>query len=220
MKPNVAITRDAQGHEQRTFGTRLELRAAENEFVIHGTAAAYGVRSSLIGGQFYEQIARGAFSDSLRDDDICCSFNHDLNQLLGRKKAGTLTLRDTQNGLEFSCQLDRSNPVHQAVYALIKRGDVDGCSFAFTVPDGGDTWDTEDRILIRTLKRVKLFELGPVVQPAYPQGTSVGARAERRRSDYVPASEWRAAAQAKLAQLDDAYRRTLCAQLGHEIEGK
>jgi phage head maturation protease len=114
--------------------------------------------------------------------------------------------------------LDRSNPVHQTVYSAIKRGDVDGCSFAFTVPEGGDTWEENGGTILRTLKRVKLFELGPVLWPAYPAGTSVGARAERR-SDYLlrNTDNWRARAIAKLHRIDTEYQRQRCAAIGRQI---
>lgn len=213
MKPNVKITRTADGKEQRSFSGVLELRAAESEFAIGGTAAAYNVRSAPIGGEFVEQIAPGAFSASLSSDDIVCCFNHDFNQLLGRKSSGTLKLSDSAEGLQFRCQLDRSNPTHQSVYASVKRGDLNGCSFQFTVQD--DDWHQDGRTILRTLKKVKLFELGPVVFPAYPQGTSVGARAERR-SDYV-VSDWRAQQLSKLHAVDARYHQQLAEVIGRQI---
>jgi HK97 family phage prohead protease len=231
MKPEIKITRNANGQELRRI-SNMSLRAIDDEndneddFAIEGNAVAYNVRSSLIGGQFYEVVAPGAFSDTLRADDQVCCFNHDANQILGRKKSGTLTLRDGNDGLRFRCALDRSNPVHQAVHASIKRGDVDGCSFQFNVPADGDTWEENSGIPVRTLKRVKLFELGPVVFPAYTQ-TSVGARAEQR-ADYVLQPDWRGDVLAKLRRIDaqynahqDAQRRSQCEQIAKEIaEGK
>ena len=186
MKPDIKITRTADGKESRSFAG-VELRAAENQFAITGIAAGYNVKSANLGG-FIEQIAPGAFSDSLRADDQVCCFNHDPNQILGRKKSGTLTLTDSAAGLTFRCALDRSNPVHQSVYSAIQRGDVDGCSFAFSVPPDGDTWEENGGLPLRTLRKVRLAELGPVVFPAYPVGTSVGARAEQR-SNYTLAPD-------------------------------
>jgi HK97 family phage prohead protease len=207
----------------------LELRANESEFALSCVAVAYNVRSAPIGGMFFEQIARGAFTDTLRNDDQVCFFNHDRNQILGRKKSGTLTVEDSPTGLQFRCQLDRQNPAHQSVYAAIKRGDVDGCSFQFTVPEGGDDWQQEQgrAIPLRTVRKAKLDELGPVVWPAYTQGTSVGARSEQR-SEYVLAPDWRSEVLTKLRAIDtrydaqqDAHRRSLCAQIATEIaEGK
>ncbi len=191
MKPNITITRTADGKESRSFAG-VQLRA-ENAFAITGIAAAYNVKSSDLGG-FREIIAPGAFTDSLRADDQVCFFNHNPDQILGRKKSGTLTITDTDAGLSFRCMLDRSNPTHQSVYASIQRGDVEGCSFSFSILPDGDEWAEEQssKTVVRTLRKVKLFELGPVVFPAYPQGTSVGARAEQR-SNYVLGTDnaWR-----------------------------
>lgn len=225
MKPAIKITRRADGREQRSFSGSLELRADDgNEFSISGTAVAYNVRSAPIGGQFVEQVAPGAFTNTLRDDDQVCCFNHDANQILGRKKSGTLAVVDSPSDLRFRCQLDRSNPAHQSVYAAIKRGDVDGCSFAFTVDEGGDDWQEQsDRTILRTVHKAKLFELGPVVFPAYPRGTSVGARAEQR-SNYVLTADWRSDMLAKLRQIDakfdaqqDEHRRKMADLIAKEI---
>lgn len=207
------ITRTADGKEERSFSGTIELRAAEAEYAISGTAAAYNVRSAPIGGEFVEQIAVGAFSDSLRSDDIVCCFNHDFNQLLGRKSSGTLKLTDSAEGLQFRCQLDRANPTHQSVYASVKRGDLNGCSFQFSVQD--DDWKQDGATILRTLKKVKLFELGPVVFPAYPQGTSVGARAEQR-SNYV-LGDWRVQQLAKLHAVDAQYHQQVAEAIGRQI---
>lgn len=200
------ITRTADGKELRSFGSTLELRAADSDFSIGGMAVAYNVRSAPIGGEFIEQIAPGAFRESLRNDEQVCTFNHDMNQFLGRVKSGTLKLEDTPTGLQFRCQLDRSDPVHQTVYSAIKRGDVDGCSFMFVVPEGGDDWKQDGRTTLRTVRKAKLFELGPVLFPAYPKGTSVAARTEMRSLNYMldlghKTTSWRARHDAALARL-------------------
>src|SRR5579864_3974222 len=103
MTTKIKITRTADGKELRTFGSTMELRAADSDFSISGVAVAYNVRSAPIGGQFVEMVAPGAFSDTLRNDDQVCCFNHDANEILGRKKSGTLTLKDTAVGLKFRC---------------------------------------------------------------------------------------------------------------------
>jgi len=201
MKPDIKITRTTDGKELRSI-SGVQLRAAENQFAITGIAAAYGVKSSDLGG-FREIIAPGAFTDSLSADDQVCFFNHNPDQILGRKKSRTLTVTDTDAGLSFRCMLDRSNPTHQSVYASIARRDVDSCSFSFSVLPDGDEWAEEQssKQIVRTLKKVKLFELGPVVSPAYPQGTSVGARAEARSSYTLePDNAWRGRAIAALAK--------------------
>ena len=62
-----------------------------------------------------------------------CLFNHDPNNLLGRTKSGTLTLAQDDKGLQYDCDLDPNTSVATDVYAMAKRGDLDGSSFAFQV---------------------------------------------------------------------------------------
>lgn len=52
-------------------------------------------------------------------------------------------------------------------------------SFAFQCDPDGDTWDTEDidgeQASVRTLRSVKIFDVSPVLAPAYPD-TSIGVQ--------------------------------------------
>lgn len=166
--------------ETRHIGT-CELRAdAGDQFAITGIAARYN-KPTNIGGMFIEKIAPGAFSRSLRNKaDVVCTFNHDLSAVLGRTKSGTLTLQDSPEGLKFRCQLDRDSQSHRDLYAAVKRGDLDSCSFAFLVPPNGDTWDGNKR----TLTDVDLKDVSVVTTPAYP-GTSVDARSRRKPEDDI-----------------------------------
>jgi len=60
------------------------------------------------------------------------------------------------------------------VYEAVRRGDMSGMSFAFTIPAGGDEYDPATNT--RTITRIgKLYECSVVSFPAYPQ-TSVEAR--------------------------------------------
>ena len=50
----------------------------------------------------------------------------------------------------------------------IKRGDISGSSFAFTVAKGGDTYTQEGAGVVRTISQIgKLYDVSPVVRPAY-----------------------------------------------------
>ena len=169
--------------EIRTLKT--ELRAAA-DFSISGRAASYNVNSQNLGG-FVEQIAPGAFTKSLNaNPDVKCTFNHDPNQVLGRTKSGTLQLTDSVGGLDFRCQLDKNNGTHRDIYASIKRGDIDECSFAFTVGKDDEDWEenaavdaTGQRCALRTLRNVNLIDVSAVTYPAYNASgaTQVSSRA-------------------------------------------
>ena len=177
------ITKPKHGALETRTTIAGSLRANESTFSIAGIAASYNTLSENLGG-YKEKIAPGAFTRSLRAGaDVRCLLNHQPDKILGRTKAGTLVLTDSDQGLRYTCQLDRSNTDHVNVYSAIKRGDISQCSFAFLVPAGGDTWDDSDGsdsafMAIRTLRDVTLMDVSPVTYPAYPEGTAVSARAK------------------------------------------
>jgi HK97 family phage prohead protease len=137
-----------------------------------GYAAVFDQLSGVLFGQFRERIERGAFASSM-EGDIRALWNHDTNLPLGRTTAGTLTLTEDAHGLRVEISPPNTSWGREAVES-IKRGDVDQMSFGFDVL--ADDWDqADDGQLIRTLKKVRLWEVSPVVFPAYPQ-TSVSVR--------------------------------------------
>jgi HK97 family phage prohead protease len=128
-----------------------------------------------------ETVKPGTFTRALKEkQDVRCLFNHDANHLLGRSAAGTLRLKQDDKGLSFTNDLPNTQ-LGRDVRTSIERGDLDGCSFAFTVTK--QTWREEEKdgqtISTREIEEVNLFDVGPVTYPAY-SGTSVGARSEMR----------------------------------------
>jgi len=135
-------------------------------------------------GGFREIIRPGTFARSIRaGSDVKCLFNHVHDNILGRTKSGTLQVEEDSKGLCFRCQLDRNSQAHRDLYSAVKRGDIDECSFAFSVAKGGQSWDegtdpeTGERIAQRTLTDVDLIDVSCVTYPAYNQ-TSVEGRAK------------------------------------------
>jgi HK97 family phage prohead protease len=183
---------------------RVELRAAEN-FVLEGVAVSYQTPSAPIGGAggFIEVIRPGAFTRSLANGaDVKCLVNHDPNKVLGRRKNGTLTLSDSATGLSFRCQLDARNSSHADLYACVRRGDMDECSFAFAATK--QQWSADQTR--RTILEADLFDVSIVCYPAYSSGTSVQARSAAtlgaRHGFYPPSKDdWRARHVAALAKL-------------------
>lgn len=164
---------------------KYEFRTSETpsgKMRVAGYAARYNTLSHPIpdgvGGQFYERIAKGAFSRCLRSKDLDCValMNHDENKPLGRTTAGTLELEEDNDGLAFSCDLPNTS-YSRDLYESVKRGDMNQCSFAFNLADGDDEWEQdEDRKLVRTIKNfATLFDVSIVTNAQYP-GTSVDAR--------------------------------------------
>ena len=210
----MTFTKPTNGSIETRLILAGSLRADDSKFQLTGVAASYNSLSQNLGG-FKEKIAPGAFSRSLREKaDVKCLVNHSPNLILGRTKSGTLVLSDSPQGLRFVCQLDRTNTDHCNTYAAVKRGDLSECSFAFTVPPGGDQWDDSDGTdpavhAIRTLKDVNLLDVSAVAYPAYANAaTSVSARAHRPAA-YAPA--------VPSAQELDRLRRNLASAIGEKI---
>jgi HK97 family phage prohead protease len=73
---------------------------------------------------------------------ISASFNHDSNQLLGCKSAGTLRLWEDTKGLRYTITLNEKDPIALSVAAEIARRDVSGSSFWFEpVSDDDEQWE-------------------------------------------------------------------------------
>lgn len=141
---------------------------------IEGYSAVFNSLSEDLGG-FHEILKPGCFARAIRTgQDIRCLFNHDPRNILGRTKSGTLKLAEDSAGLHFDCAMGKS-PLDRDVYEAIERGDVDGCSFAFLVANGGESWADMAIGPVRTVSDVDLFDVGPVTTPAY-SATSVAAR--------------------------------------------
>jgi HK97 family phage prohead protease len=155
--------------ETREFEIDLELREEGDEMSLVGYAALFNSRSENLGG-FTETIAPGAFSRSLKSrNDVKLLWNHDTSAVLGSSRSGTLKLYEDERGLRVEASLPNTTYGRDA-RELIKRGDVTGFSFGFSIPGrGGDEWNAEGTE--RTLKSVRLHEVSLTPFPAY-QGTN------------------------------------------------
>src|SRR5918995_4820561 len=145
--------------EQRTIDVDVESIDTRGR-TLHGYAAVYNVESEDLGG-FRERIAPGAFR-SVLDADVRALLNHDPSQVLGRTKSGTLRLFDEPRGLRFEVDLPDS-PLGENVREAVRRKDIDGASFRFTVDR--DSWQGDLRTVetVRELKDVTVATFG-----AYP----------------------------------------------------
>ena len=151
--------------EKRLHVTGFEVRENGNGMTFTGYAAIWNSPSEPL--PFREKIAPGAFNRSLRArNDIKLLWNHDSGQILGSTRAGTLRLEETSKGLLATADLPDTQLGRDAAY-LIKRGDIDSMSFGFSVPAGGDEWNSEGTE--RTLKSVRLHEVSIVAFPAYSE---------------------------------------------------
>ena len=163
--------------EKRNLTTnQVEIREDEGgQRVLTGYAVKWEMKSVPMGyfQRFKEQFKCGAFTESLTNDDQKALWSHDTSKVLGRTKNGTLRLFEDDLGLRFELDLPDTTLGHDA-YKSIKRGDVDGVSFGFSMLK--QEWDEADPDnVVRTVTKAKLLEISPVAFPAYPD-SQVAAR--------------------------------------------
>ena len=189
--------------DERRFTTQtVEFRAAAADDdtlgTIHGYAAVFNEDTVIDSweGRFVERIAPGAFKKTIaeRRDQIKVLFNHGQDPSIGDKPLGKLDiLREDQTGLYMSVRLVDTS-YNRDLIALVRAGALHSQSFRFSVIR--DNWDKAKNPYVRTLKEVKLYELGPVTFPAYEKTT-----ASARTRQLLPESDRGLTPQAAIARL-------------------
>ncbi|MBD9569043.1 HK97 family phage prohead protease [Ensifer sp. ENS08] len=156
---------------EKRIAQQVELRADESGTkTLTGYAAVFNSPTD-IGGYFTEQIAPGAFAETIKGD-VRCLFNHDSDHVLGRTVARTLRLFEDAKGLRFEVDLPDTS-TGKDVGKLVERGDVSGCSFNFRATK--QSWDDTVDPPLRTLEKLEIDEVSIVTFPAYAD-TTVGVR--------------------------------------------
>ncbi|MEK3963542.1 HK97 family phage prohead protease [Paenibacillus sp. FSL H7-0323] len=158
---------------------KIEVRSVQGEGenqtrTVGGYVVKFNQRSQLIWGEFYERVAKGAFTRSLQENVIKAFWNHRSDFVLGSTKSGTLRLLEDDVGLFFDIDLPNNTWGNDA-YESIQRGDVDGVSFGFYVRNDAWQYFKEEDVYERTLLDVNLFEVSPTPFPAY-QDSEVSQR--------------------------------------------
>jgi HK97 family phage major capsid protein/HK97 family phage prohead protease len=156
--------------EIRALPVTLEVRQAEEngKRTISGHIA-YNSESHVMrdfwGDRFVEELAAGCFDESLKTRNVVGLWSHDVSQVLGNTKAGTLRLESNEEQLAFELTLPDTRAGNDA-WTSVQRGDVDGVSFGMVVVK--DKWTKRDDIFKRTILEAELYEISPVAFAAYP----------------------------------------------------
>jgi HK97 family phage prohead protease len=164
--------------ELRSF-TMPDLNADDAGNTIEGHAAVFGQPYDMY-GCWTETIARGAF-DKTDFTDVLFDVNHNLQAIpLARSRNNnansTLQLQVDDKGLNTRATLDiDNNGDAKALYSSVKRGDINGMSYIFSVRT--DEWVGLDTDMPqRTITDIaKVYEVSAVSMPANP-GTDINAR--------------------------------------------
>jgi len=161
-----------KNQEKRFLSGEVEVRSAEDsqKTVVEGYAALFDTET-VIGGQFAERVARGAFEKADMSNTVAL-FNHNWDQPLARMGNG-LTLEVDERGLKYRFELGNQSYA-QDLAENIRMGNVSTSSFGFTIKD--DEWERRDGMNLRTINSVDvLYDVSPTTQGAYPT-TEVGLR--------------------------------------------
>jgi len=187
---------EKEKEEKKSMNNRIEYRSYPIELRIDsddiekpkitGYAALFNEPSEPLGG-FREIIKKGAFKDSILEDDIVATRNHDKNMLLGRNKSGTLILKEDKRGLYFVIEPPDTTYAKDLAVSM-ERGDINQCSFAFATVK--DSWNDEDKNnVIRSLEKAKLYDVAIVTHPAYIKTSANYRTREDVYKDFVELRE-------------------------------
>lgn len=191
--------RTPQTKEVRALQMKLEIRETGEEEDVRTISGAikYNTESEEMrdywGDTFVEEIAEGAFDESLKVRDVVGLWSHDTSQVLGNTKSGTLRIQNDKKELRFELDIPATSVGNDA-WELIKRGDVDGVSFGMRVTK--NKWSSEERengkIYKRTILNAELYEISPVAFPAYPANeVSVRSLDDFKAEEKRAANEYR-----------------------------
>ncbi len=163
--------------ELLTRACSFETRATSegDGLTLEGYAAVFNspTRIDSWEGTFDEVIEQGAFAKTISERTPVMQFDHGHDIATGSVPIAAIEeLRENKLGLFVRARLHdnaRVEPIRQAIAS----GAIDGMSFRFRVIR--EEWDETGDIPVRTIREVVLYELGPVVFPAY-ESTTVGVR--------------------------------------------
>ena len=158
----------------------IELRAEGDGNEMVGYGAIFNTDTIINGweGHFVERIAHGAFRKTLeeRGNRVKIQFDHGMDTRFGGAPiAVPIELREDDKGLLVRARFVDTEAGREA-RELIRSGAVDGMSFRFSVTREDEEIPAgPSELPIRTIREVKLYEVGPVTFPAY-EATTVGVR--------------------------------------------
>lgn len=166
-----------------TRAYNFELRAKNDEAhgtYIEGRPIVYGSMTDL--GYFNEIIEPGALTDTdLKDVRFLVNHNTDMIPLARSRRNNdnsTMQMVVDEKGMSIRVNLDvENNTDAKNLYSAVKRGDISGMSFMFSV-DNEEWEDLESEHPTRYIKKIgQVLEVSAVTFPAY-EATEISARAK------------------------------------------
>ena len=125
------LLREVRREVRRAPAGNMEVRTADGGLTFRGLASS--VESPYDMGWYSETVARGAFTKTLSENpDVVLLANHEGLPLAATRN-GSLTLEQTDAGLEFTATADAADPDAARIAAKVESGLLSECSFAFRV---------------------------------------------------------------------------------------
>lgn len=159
--------------QTRSVASEFHTREDGEALLIEGYFAVFNSNYNIADG-LSESIEPGAFTDTI-SGDIRALINHNTSLVLGRTKANTLALKQDARGLWGQIAINPDDSDAMNLYARVKRGDVDQCSFGFDILDEETIFSEDGASIHWKIKKVRLYEVSVCTFPAYEE-TSVKAR--------------------------------------------
>lgn len=160
--------------ELRTTEVRATAPAGADGFILEGMPIVFDTPTKIndVFGSYTEIIRAGAL-DGADLSDIRLLYNHDLSKVPLARTPKTMRFNLDTAGLKMTAELPDTEEA-KSIHTAVKRGDLSGMSFAFKVPQGGDSFDAKTNT--RTITKIeKVYEFSITPFPAYAQ-TSIEAR--------------------------------------------
>ena len=162
-------------YRQATIKRAATLDNDTGEYPIQGVAVPYDTKTQ-IGYWFEEEVAPGAFRDSLANADIVLLAGHG-GMPYARVGADTLKFDDRDDGLHFESSLDLRDPDAQSKAAKIDRGDLTGVSIGFYV--FREEWTEPKDKTEYSLRRILEGELVEISMTPFPAYKDTELQAQR-----------------------------------------
>lgn len=173
-----------QEREYRALAAPLSVQQAakriDTDYYVEGYATTFDkpyLLYELDGVKFYERIDAHAL-DGADMSDVIMQYDHE-GRVFARQSNKTLILVPDHKGLLMAADLGRTD-LARGLYQDIDAGMITKMSWAFTVAEGGDSYDRATHT--RTIHKIKkVYDVSAVSIPANGD-TEISARNFARRS--------------------------------------
>jgi len=153
--------------ETKDLDFKFSLDEDDSKGLFTGYASIWGVIDS-----YSDVVEKGAFRKSIRErNPIPMLWSHSVDQPIG-----IISAKEDQNGLRVEGHLNLDVQKAQEVRSLMKQGAVRGLSIGY------ETLKSEpgeiDKMPVRKLQEVRLWEISPVVFPACREALVADVKSE------------------------------------------